>query len=108
MRERGASLRTPVHGWSMTPFIRDGDVVTIAPLGPTGPRLGEVLAVELAHGSLLVITASCVAWTGVGCCAATTRRRPMESSRGSRRSDASFACSAAGVRCASAWGRSGS
>ena len=55
MRERGASLRTPVHGWSMTPFIRDGDVVTIAPIGPVAPRLGDVLAVELAHGSLLVI-----------------------------------------------------
>ncbi len=55
MRERGASLRTPVHGWSMTPFIRDGDVVTIAPIGPAGPRLGDVLAVELAQGSLLVI-----------------------------------------------------
>ena len=55
MRERGAALRTPVRGWSMTPFIRDGDVVTIAPIGAVGPRLGEVLAVELTQGSLLVI-----------------------------------------------------
>jgi hypothetical protein len=55
MRERGASLRTPVHGWSMTPFIRDGDVVTVAPIGAAEPRLGEVLAVELAQGPRLVI-----------------------------------------------------
>lgn len=55
MRERGASLRTPVRGWSMTPFIRDGDVVTIAPIRAVGARLGEVLAIELAQGSLLVI-----------------------------------------------------
>ncbi|HET6494661.1 MAG TPA: S24/S26 family peptidase, partial [Thermoleophilia bacterium] len=55
MRRSGASLRTLVHGWSMTPFIRDGDVVTIAPVGAVGPRLGEMLAVELAPRSLLVI-----------------------------------------------------
>ena len=55
IRQSGASLRTPVHGWSMTPFVRDGDVVTIAPVGAVGPRPGDVLAVELAPGSLLVI-----------------------------------------------------
>ena len=48
-------MRTPVHGWSMTPFVRDGDVVTIAPVRAVGPRPGDVLAVELTPGSLLVI-----------------------------------------------------
>ncbi len=41
---RGASLRTRVRGLSMSPFIHDDDVVTIAPLGARGPRVGDVVA----------------------------------------------------------------
>ena len=31
---RGRSFRFRARGWSMSPFIRDGDVVTVAPLQP--------------------------------------------------------------------------
>ncbi|MCF7838049.1 MAG: S24/S26 family peptidase, partial [Candidatus Marinimicrobia bacterium] len=41
---RGAPLRLPARGYSMHPFIRDRDVLTIEPLGPATPRLGEILA----------------------------------------------------------------
>ena len=44
MTEKGASLRTTVRGFSMTPFIRDEDVVTIAPMSGRPPRVGEVVA----------------------------------------------------------------
>jgi hypothetical protein len=38
---RGRSFRFRARGWSMTPFIRDGDVITIAPAQPPdrNPRL---------------------------------------------------------------------
>ena len=42
--ERGAPIRTRVSGFSMSPFIRDGDVLTIAPLNGRAPRVGEVVA----------------------------------------------------------------
>lgn len=44
MIERGVPLRTPVSGFSMKPFIRDGDVLTIAPLAGRPPEIGEVIA----------------------------------------------------------------
>ncbi len=34
---RGRSFRVRARGWSMTPFIRDGDVITIAPVRPPHP-----------------------------------------------------------------------
>ena len=53
--KRGALCRTRVRGFSMTPFIRDGDVVTIAPLGGRAPRLGDVVAfVRAATGQLAI------------------------------------------------------
>ncbi|CAK0742304.1 hypothetical protein CCP3SC1_1300004 [Gammaproteobacteria bacterium] len=42
--ERGHSFRTCVRGWSMAPFIRDQDVLTIAPLTGKPLRLGSVVA----------------------------------------------------------------
>jgi GNAT superfamily N-acetyltransferase len=44
MKERGVSLKTRVRGFSMVPFVRDLDVLTIAPLSSGRPRLGEVVA----------------------------------------------------------------
>ncbi len=41
----GGTVRLPVTGHSMTPCIRRGDVVTVAPLRGRDPRVGEVLAV---------------------------------------------------------------
>jgi signal peptidase I len=44
VHERGASFRFQAKGYSMTPSIRDGDVITIAPLKGIMPRRGDVLA----------------------------------------------------------------
>lgn len=44
MVARGVPLRTTVRGFSMAPFIRDEDVLTITPLNGRAPRLGEVVA----------------------------------------------------------------
>jgi hypothetical protein len=41
---RKRSFRFRAKGYSMAPFIRDGDVITLAPLGNTPPRMGEVVA----------------------------------------------------------------
>lgn len=41
---RGAPFRFRASGPSMFPFIRDGDVVTVAPLQGTRPHWGEVVA----------------------------------------------------------------
>jgi signal peptidase I len=42
--DKGALFRFRARGGSMTPFIRDGDAITIAPLDGRPPRLGEVVA----------------------------------------------------------------
>lgn len=52
---RGQAFRFRAGGWSMTPFIRDGDVVTITPLGSGGPRLGDVVAYAGSNGEKLVV-----------------------------------------------------
>jgi ribosomal protein S18 acetylase RimI-like enzyme len=54
MGERGAPLRTMVRGFSMTPFLRDGDVLTIAPLKGK-PRIGEVVAFRHPESGRLAI-----------------------------------------------------
>jgi len=55
MMERGVPLRTMARGFSMSPFIRDGDVLTIAPLDGRAPRLGEVVAFTLPDTGRLAI-----------------------------------------------------
>ena len=42
--ERGCRLRFQVRGYSMFPFIRDGDVVTVGPWRPSRFSHGQVLA----------------------------------------------------------------
>jgi signal peptidase I len=44
VHEKGASFRFQAKGNSMTPAIRDGDIITLAPLGDLLPRRGDVLA----------------------------------------------------------------
>jgi hypothetical protein len=55
MAERGVPLRTTVRGFSMAPFIRDEDVLTIKPLNGRAPRPGEVVAFTLPHTGRLAI-----------------------------------------------------
>lgn len=42
--KRGLPFKFQARGWSMTPFIRDGDVITIIPYSHDKPRLGEIAA----------------------------------------------------------------
>jgi hypothetical protein len=41
---KGAAFRFKARGGSMGPFIRNGDIVTVAPLGPGPLRVGDVMA----------------------------------------------------------------
>jgi signal peptidase I len=41
--DKGASFRFRATGFSMSPFIKDGDVLTIAPVQGSVPRLGDVV-----------------------------------------------------------------
>lgn len=52
--ERRKPFRFTARGHSMHPFIKDGDVLTVAPLaGP--PRRGDVVALRLASKQSLVV-----------------------------------------------------
>jgi phage repressor protein C with HTH and peptisase S24 domain len=42
--DKGKPFRFEARGTSMYPFIRDGDVVTVAPLAGQGPKPGDVAA----------------------------------------------------------------
>lgn len=44
VHEKGAPFRFQARGYSMTPAIRDGDHITLAPLGNLLPGRGDVLA----------------------------------------------------------------
>lgn len=51
---RGASLRFAAAGFSMTPFIKDGDVLTVAPCPPR-LKTGQIaVAVSPASGSVVI------------------------------------------------------
>lgn len=55
MKERGVPLRTAVRGFSMAPFIRDRDVLTIVPVGGRLLRAGDVVAFKHPENGRLVI-----------------------------------------------------
>jgi hypothetical protein len=53
--DQGKPIRFNAKGVSMSPFIKDGDTVTIAPIGRRRPVLGDVLAFNHPErGELLV------------------------------------------------------
>jgi len=41
---KGAAFRFRAKGFSMSPFIKDTDIITVAPLSGDKPRLGDVVA----------------------------------------------------------------
>jgi hypothetical protein len=52
---QGRPFRFRARGGSMTPFIRDGDVITVVPLQQTLPETGEIVAfVRPPEGRLVV------------------------------------------------------
>ena len=52
---KGAPFRFRARGFSMDPFIRDGDVITVSPLGEDSPGLGDVVAFVQREIEKLVI-----------------------------------------------------
>ena len=53
--DRGVPLRTTVRGFSMHPFIRDQDVLTIVPMNGRSPSVGDVVAFIHPETGRLVI-----------------------------------------------------
>jgi hypothetical protein len=51
----GSPLRMVARGFSMAPFIRDRDTLTIAPARGRAPRIGEVVAVSLPGAGQLAV-----------------------------------------------------
>lgn len=49
---RGNALRVRARGGSMLPFLRDGDVLVVRPVGAPGVRIGDVLCYEPPSGGL--------------------------------------------------------
>ncbi len=52
---RGTSIELRAKGFSMDPFIKDGDVLTLSPLRTREPRLGEVVAFKLPEAGKISI-----------------------------------------------------
>jgi signal peptidase I len=52
---KGADFRLRAKGYSMYPFIREGDFVTVAACSPDKIRRGDVVAIPHAeHGNLII------------------------------------------------------
>ena len=52
MLERGHLVRFRAMGWSMHPTIRNGEVITIAPLGRAPVRTGDILLYRRGRGAV--------------------------------------------------------
>jgi len=50
----GTAVRFEAHGGSMSPLVRDGDVLTVRPADPGSIRLGDLVLVTDEHGCPLV------------------------------------------------------
>jgi signal peptidase I len=52
---KGASVRFRARGFSMTPFIRNEDVITLSPLQGSSPGRGDVIAFVLPEADMLCV-----------------------------------------------------
>ena len=52
---KGCSFRFKAKGWSMTPFIRDGDVIKVDPINAHPLQVGQVVAFHSADERCLVV-----------------------------------------------------
>ena len=52
---KGVPFRFYAKGWSMAPFIKDGDVITISPLRSKPVTVGEVVAFRHPQAGKLVV-----------------------------------------------------
>jgi signal peptidase I len=53
--QKGAALRFKAAGYSMTPFIKHGDVITVSPCSSTTLRPGDIAAFTDDSGNRLII-----------------------------------------------------
>lgn len=53
--EKELPFRFRANGYSMSPFIKDGDVVTVSPLFGAMPKIGDVIAFHPSETKKLVI-----------------------------------------------------
>ena len=53
--DKGASFRFQGKGYSMSPFIKDGDVLTIIPLQKSCPCFGDVVVFTHPHTGKIII-----------------------------------------------------
>jgi hypothetical protein len=51
----GAAFKFRAKGWSMIPFIKDGDVITVSPAGKAKPAVGKVVAFRQPQSGNLVV-----------------------------------------------------
>lgn len=53
--DKGKPFRFQASGFSMSPFVKNGDVITVSPLPVFPPRLGDIVAcIKPTEGNLLV------------------------------------------------------
>jgi len=52
--KRGKSIRFQARGWSMRPFIRDGDIITISPVEDSALKTGDVV-LYLGAGNRIIV-----------------------------------------------------
>ena len=53
--DKGKPFRFQAKGWSMSPFIQDGDLISVSPLSDKSPGLGDVVAFVNPGTSKLVV-----------------------------------------------------
>ena len=53
--ERGKSFRFQAKGWSMSPFILDGDLISVSPISNAKLKTGEIVAYINLRSNKLVV-----------------------------------------------------
>ena len=54
MLEQGKSVRFQAKGWSMRPFIRDGDFITVSPVENSSIKIGDVVFYSTTENKIIV------------------------------------------------------
>lgn len=52
---KGLPFRFKAKGFSMSPFLKDGDVLTVSPLGGRRPKLGDIIAFRHPETGLVAV-----------------------------------------------------
>jgi len=52
--EKGKSIRFQAKGWSMRPFIRDGDFIVVSPVKSSSIRKGDIVFYSNAENKIIV------------------------------------------------------